>query len=77
MGLPRRDDLIKLCDVPKIILKKTGIKRSRVTVYNWCRNGIRAYDHRLVRLKTERRLKQIFTTEEWIMKFLEDISWRE
>lgn len=74
MGLPIREDLIKISDVPAVIFRLTGIKRTRQTIVNWYRKGVRAYDNRNVKLRVERRLRIVFTTEEYIKKFIKDIS---
>lgn len=74
MGLPKREDLITITDVPAVVFRLTGVKRSRQTIVNWYRKGVRAYDRRLIKLRVERRLRCVFTTEEFIMKFIKDIS---
>lgn len=66
--------LIKLGKVPALIMELTGVVRTRVTVYNWARAGrISAHGQR-VKLRTDNRLGQLFTTKEDVIKFLQELG---
>ena len=74
MPKPKRTDLIKLDLVPAILRDLTGVTRSRVTIYNWIRNGrINAHGEN-VKLYSYRRLGQIYTTKVAVIKFLEELG---
>lgn len=60
---------MKLAEVPAYVEGKTGVKRSRQTVYNWALNGVKVTDQ-VVKLQTETRAGQLFTTAEWVDAFL-------
>ena len=67
--------LLKLVEVPAIVLKMTGLTVSRQTVYNWASIGRRlrgTQDH--VHLKVMRKIGQLFTTEKLIHNFLIEIG---
>ncbi len=68
------DRLIPLIDVPPIIAELTGIQRGKGTVYKWAKNGCRTHDGRIVKLKSVKRLGQIFTTRENIETFIKEVG---
>lgn len=71
---PRNEDLIRLCDVPKLLTELAGVTRTRATVYLWSSKGIPGYDGTKVRLKTTRRLRRLYTTKEWVENFLRELN---
>lgn len=74
MPKPADKDLIKLAKVPAILKELTGVTRSRITVYNWAKYGrIGAHGQR-VKLSTYRRMRQYYTTEEAVIKFLRELG---
>lgn len=71
MGEPK---LIPLSAVPSLIVELTGVYRHRATVYRWAKVGCRSLDARVVKLKTERRMGQLFTTREDVMEFIREVG---
>ncbi len=72
--MAKRKDLIKIRDVPALILKMTGCTRTQATVYMWTRKGIRAYDGSTAKLKVTKRLGHLYTTKKWVEEFLRSID---
>lgn len=69
-GRPADADLIRLLDVPNIVLELTGVLRKVDTIRKWATQGVRGYDGTRLRLQTCKRLRSIFTTRVWIENFL-------
>ena len=66
---------IKLCHVPAVLKKLTGVARSRKCVYNWMKDGKRIYsgkDKRVI-LKHEVVMGEYYTTRGDIENFLSEI----
>jgi len=74
MPKPKNSDLIKLNDVPKVLLELTGVFRCRATVYNWARNGRPDYTGKKVKLKTCKRVGSLYTSQDWLIEFLKAIG---
>ena len=70
----KREDLIKMRDIPALILEMTGTTRTRAAIYMWIRKGIRGYDGGKVKLKTTKRIGHIYTTKKWVEEFLRSID---
>lgn len=70
----KNNDLIKIRDVPKLLLELTGIDRTRITVYQWVRYGRESYAGERIFLETTRRLGYIYTTREWVEKFIRSMG---
>ena len=66
--------LIPLSAVPSLIADLTGVWRHRATVYRWAKVGCRSLDARMVKLKTEMRMGQLFTTRDAVMEFIQEIG---
>ena len=66
--------LIPLSTVPSLIAALTGVWRHRATVYRWAKVGCRSLDARVVKLKTEKRMGQLFTTEEAVKEFIREVG---
>lgn len=60
---------MKLADVPAYVKEKTGVDRSRQTVYNWAKEGVTVAGQKF-KLETETKLGQLFTRSEWVDAFL-------
>jgi len=74
MAQPKPKDLIKLETIPAMLKELTGATRTRCTVYNWARKGrINAHGQR-IKLSAYKRLGQIYTTEEAVLRFLEELG---
>lgn len=73
-GKPRNADLIKLDDVPALLLELTGVTRCRATVYKWSRYGRINYLSTNIKLKTTRRLGTYYTCRRWVLEFIEQIG---
>ena len=66
--------LIPLSAVPSLVRELTGVWRHRATVYRWAKVGCRTIDARVVKLKTEKRMGQLFTTREDVMEFIQEVG---
>ena len=66
--------LIPLSAVPSLIADLTGVWRHRATVYRWAKVGCRSLDARVVKLKTEKRMGQLFTTAEDVKEFIRGVG---
>jgi hypothetical protein len=49
----------------------TGVPRTRATIYNWAKKGVGPGK---VKLQTEPRAGQLFTTDTWVAEFLSRID---
>ena len=68
--MPKKKDLIRMRDVPKIVYELTGVTRCRESIYIWARVGVRGYTNEPLKLKTTKRMGQLYTTEKWIEEFI-------
>ena len=68
------EKLIPLSQVPDLLVELTGVYRHRATVYKWAKIGCRSIDARIVKLKSEKRLGQLFTTRENIVNFINEVG---
>ena len=68
------DKLIPLIDVSAVIIELTGVPRCKGTIYKWAKRGCRTRDGRIVKLKSVKRLGQIFTTRENIVTSIEEVG---
>lgn len=66
---------MKLAEVAAYVQAKTGVKRSRATVYNWAKLGVDVAGEKVV-LETEMKAGQFFTREEWVDAFLARVDQR-
>lgn len=73
-GKPRNIDLMKLDDIPKLILELAGVTVCRATVYNWAKNGRQNYVGEKIKLKTTRRLRRYYSTKQWVLDFIKEIG---
>jgi hypothetical protein len=73
-GKPKNSDLIRVKDAAPVVEELTGVKRTYIAVYQWCKVGRRRYDNVVVKLKTTKRLGTLFTTKEWIADFIREIG---
>ena len=69
-----KEKLIPLSAVPSLVAELTGVWRHRATVYRWAKVGCRSIDARVVKLKTEKRMGQLFTTRDDVMEFIKGIG---
>jgi len=67
------DDLIRMSDVPMLVLEMTGLHRGEDTVRKWARDGVIGYNGERLKLKYVRRLKTHFTTKKWVEEFLRKV----
>ena len=72
--MPKNEDLIRLDDVPALLVKLTGQTRSRATIYNWATKGRYGCIGDKIKLKITRHLGRFLTTEEWVMDFVRKIG---
>ena len=66
--------LIPLSAVPSLIADLTGVWRHRATVYRWAKVGCRSLDARVVKLKTEKKMGQLFTTRQDVVDFIFEVG---
>ena len=66
--------LIPLSAVPSLVAELTGVWRHRATVYKWAKVGCRSLDARVVKLKVEKRMGQLFTTREAVVDFISEVG---
>ena len=66
--------LIPLSAVPSLIADLTGVWRHRATVYRWAKVGCRSLDARMVKLKTEKKMGQLFTTRKDVVDFIFEVG---
>ena len=69
-----KKQLVRLSDVPAILLELTGVTRTRGCVYKWAQDGRTSYDNVPIRLKTIHKMGQIFTTREWVEAFITKVG---
>jgi hypothetical protein len=68
------EKLIKIVDVPAILIELTGVTRGKQTIYNWIRIGCRTNDARIIKLKSKKRMGQIFTTRSAVENFIKAVG---
>lgn len=51
------------------VAKIEGVQRTRQTIYNWAKRGVRG-----TKLRTKKRAGQLYTTAAWITEFLHAAS---
>ena len=74
MARPKPNNLIKLEKVPAILINLTGVTRTHATIYNWIRKGRINAHGQMTKLAGYKRLGQIYTTEEAVIKFLRELG---
>ncbi len=74
MAQPKPGDLVTLDKVTAILLELTGVVRTRVTVYNWVRKGRINAHGQIVKLSAYKRLGQLYTTREAVIRFLRELG---
>lgn len=71
----RNEDLIKIKNVPTLVYEIYGVKLNKDAIYKWTSVGRKSGDGtKKIKLKTTKRIGQLFTTEEWVRKFVKEIS---
>ena len=70
----KRENLIKMRDIPALVLEMTGVTRTQAAIYMWIRKGLKTYEGPKVKLKTTKRLGHLYTTREWMEEFLRRID---
>lgn len=73
-GRPRNENLIKLNDVPKLLLELSGVTRGRATIYLWVRHGRANNVGETVKLHATKRLGTWYTTRQWVEDFIKAIG---
>lgn len=62
--------LMKIADVPTLVYKLIGIKRTRTCIHEWIRVGRINSDGERIKLKTTKRLGFLYTTSKWVEEFI-------
>lgn len=73
-GRPKDRDLMKLSDAPKVVLELTGVTRVKSAIYQWARIGLVGYAGRMVKLRTTKRFKTLYTTRGWLSDFIKELG---
>lgn len=68
-------DLIRLSAVPPLVHEKTGVIRSRATIYNWATKGVKNRGQKVF-LQTTVKAGQMYTTLPYLDAFLAEINQR-
>ena len=71
---PNNSELIKLGKAPAKVLELTGVTRTRETIYQWAKYGRNAQDGTMIKLRTVRRLGQLYTTQKWLEDFIRKLA---
>ena len=70
----KRENLIKMRDIPALVLEMTGVTRTQAAIYMWVRKGLKTYDGTKMKLKMTKRLGHLYTTRVWMEEFLRRID---
>lgn len=73
-GRRKNEDLIKLVEVPKLLLELTGVTRGRATIHHWVTYGRLNYTGEIIKLKSTKRLGRSYTTRVWVEDFIREIG---
>lgn len=73
-GRRKNEDLMRLEEVPKLLVELVGVTRSRSTIYNWARTGRANYTGNMIKLKVTHRLGGVYTTKAWVLDFIREIG---
>ncbi len=68
------DEYLSLGEVVPYMSRAMGINRTRQTVHNWAIKGVERGLGRIVRLRITKRAGRMYTTRNWLRKFLDEIS---
>ena len=74
MARKTNDNLIRVKDVPDVVLEMTGQYRGESTVRKWMTQGVHGRDGRVHLLQSTRRIKAICTTRVWLSEFFNRIA---
>lgn len=74
MSKIKNKDLIKIVNVPALLYEITGVTRTRATVYLWATKGRQSKYGTILKLRTVRRLNQLYTTRKWVENFIRDVA---
>ena len=69
----RKEKLIEIRDVPKLIYELTGMVRTRTCIYSWINEGRVTYGGERIKLRTVHPLGHLHTTRKWIEEFVEKL----
>ena len=67
-------DYIAISKVPALIMEIAGVARTKNAVYAWATLGRISADGRLVKMKTVKRMGRMYTTREWVDKFVRAVG---
>lgn len=65
---------LRISDAPIILRNMTGVKKTRKTIYNWCKLGRRAYSGERIFLEHETVAGELYTTKDALRRFLGEIE---
>ncbi len=71
---PKISDYIPFHDVPPVIKELTGVTRTPAAVTRWAKVGRQNHHGAMIKLKASKRLGRMYTTREWLLKFIEEVA---
>jgi hypothetical protein len=72
---PKITDYITLTKAAEKVYELSGVTRKRGTVYKWAEIGRISAEHgKVVKLRVTNRLGRMYTTVDWLKKFIKEIS---
>lgn len=74
MARPKTTDYLTMEEATKKVYELTGVTRKKSSLYKWAKEGRYNRVHKIVRLRTNKKLGTQFTTEAWLKKFIEEIG---
>ncbi len=74
METPNDTKLIKISAVPAVLAELTGVYRQKLKINNWIKKGCRTNDARTVKLRTKKRMGQLFTTRARLEEFIREVG---
>ena len=72
-GKMKQCEIIKVRDVPAVVLALTGVSVTPATAYRWVSVGRRNYAGGTSKLRTTRRAGHPYTCKIWIEDFLREL----
>ena len=70
----KNENYVTLDRASKVIYDLTGVVRKTNTVYKWAANGRIDVHGSIVKLRTVNKLGRLYTTVEWLKKFIEELG---
>ena len=68
-----RSELSSMLSIEEVT-KLLPVSKSRVTIRNWMREGRTSRSGMIIRLRHRRIGSELFTTEQWLLQFFDDLT---